>query len=232
MRQGFVLNVAVVGAVEQNQCPVFVRIVHELLQGFAAEHCSGRVVRAAKVNQLHRFLGQIRLEIVFGSRSKVGYLRKMSVTLQHASTASHHVGVQIDRVNRVQNCDLYIFCKKFLDVRHIALGTIAHEDVIRVHFDTTGGVFATHDCLPQKVVTLLRAVTAERSLFGHFVHGLVHGLDNFRNQGRGHVANAKADNVCIRFLRLIFLDFLGDRREKVAARQQVVVRIYNGFVHS
>ena len=227
MWQHFVLDVAVIGAVEQNQCPVFVCVVDELLQGFAAEHRTGRVVRAAKVDQLHRFLGQIRLEIVFGSRSKVGYLRKMSVTLQHTGTASHHVRVQIDRVNRVRNRNLYIFCKKFLDVCDIALGTIAHEDIVWVHFDAAGGVFATNDRLANKIVALLGAVTAESSLFGHFIHSLVHGLDNFRDQGCGHIADTQSDNVGIGLFRLIFLDFLGDSREKVAAWQQVIVRVYN-----
>ena len=225
MRQGFVLDVAVIGAVEQNQCSVFVCVVDELLQSFAAKDCTRGVVRAAKVNQLHRFLGQIRLEIVIGGRSQVGYLRKMSVTLQHASTASHHVGVQIDRVNRVRNRNLYIFRKKLLDICHIALGTVAHEDIVRVHFDAAGGVFATNNRLANKIVALLGAVTAESSLFGHFVHGLVHGLDDFRDQGRGHVANTQSNDVCIGLFRLIFRDFLGDRREKVAARQQVVVSV-------
>ena len=66
MRQRFVLDIAVVGSVEQDYGTVLVGVVHELLEGLPAEHRTRGVVGAAQVDHLHRILGQIRLEIVLG----------------------------------------------------------------------------------------------------------------------------------------------------------------------
>ena len=225
MREAFVLDIAVVGAVEEYYRAVLVRVVHKLLERLAAEHRTRRVVRAAQVNHLHRVLGQVRLEVVFRCRCKVGDLRKMSVILQHAGTPCHHVRVQIDRIDRVRDGDFYIFCKKFLDVRHIALGTVTHEDIVRIHLDTAGGVLARDNRLAQKVVALLGPVPAETPLLGHLVDSLVHGLDDFGNERSGHVADTQAHDVGIGLLCLVFGNFLGDGRKQVATRQQVVVCI-------
>ena len=65
VRELFVADVAVVCTIEQNNCTRFVGVIHKLLERFTSEHGTGRVVRAAKINQLDRILGQVRLEVVF-----------------------------------------------------------------------------------------------------------------------------------------------------------------------
>ena len=50
MRKFFVADVAIVGSIEQNNCARFVCVIDELLERFAAEHRSRRIVGAAKIN--------------------------------------------------------------------------------------------------------------------------------------------------------------------------------------
>ena len=114
-----------------------------------------------------------------------------------------------------------------MDVGHIALGTIAHKDVIGIHLDTARGVFATDNGLAHKVIPLLGTVTSECALLCHLVHSLVHGLDDLGDKRRGHIADSKTDDVGVGVGALVFLDFLGDGREQVTTGKKVVIGVYN-----
>ena len=147
----------------------------------------------------------------------------MAVGLERARAAGHNVRIEVNRVDRVRDGDARVSGEEFLDVRHVAFGAVAHEYIFRVHLDAARRVFATHNGLTHKVIALFRAVSAECVLHGHLVDGLVHGLDDFGDKRRGYIADTQADNVGIFVCALVFLNLLGDGREKVAARQAIVV---------
>ena len=134
----------------------------------------------------------------------------MTVVLKNTRTTSHHVAIEIHRVNRVRDCNFGVSREEFLDICNIALGTIAHEHVVRIHFNAARSVFATDNGFAKEIITLFWTVTAERPLDPHFVHSLVHGFDYSGDNRRSHIANAQADDVCISVGALVFLDFLGN----------------------
>ena len=225
VRQIFIADVAVVCSIEQNKCTRFVRVIHKFLQRFAAQNRTRRVVRAAKVNQLHRILRQVRLKVVLSSRCKICHFGEMSIRLKRSRATRHHVAIKVNRINGVRNCNFRIGSKEFLDVRDIAFRTITYKHVVRIHFDSARSVFATDNGFTQEIVTLFGTVTTESPLDAHFVHGLVHGLNNRGDKRRSDIANAQADDVGIFMGALVFLDFLCNGRKKVTARKTIVVRI-------
>lgn len=92
--------------------------------------------------------------------------------------------------------------------------------------DASRGEVIFEDGFYQEVISLFGAVAAEGAFVGHFVYGLVHGFDADGRQRPGHVADAQADDVLFGVSDFECVDFLGDVREQVAARQFQEVFVY------
>ena len=71
--------------------------------------------------------------------------------------AGHHIGIPVNRIDRVGNKDGIILIEEIQNISHIAFGSIADKDVLRVYMYAKAFIIIS-DSFPQEEVSLLRAV--------------------------------------------------------------------------
>src|SRR5690606_27557698 len=91
-----------------------------------------------------------------------------------AGVPGHHVGVDVDGVDRVGNGNDVVVPENVENVAGVALGSVGNENFIRRDVET--GILVFDDGLAQEGIALLGTVPLEGGGLPQLVDGLVHGL--------------------------------------------------------
>ena len=102
-----ILNKGLVSRIVKNQGLVLCGKIHPGLKLRFSDGGPGRVVGKTQVNQINVFFRQIRDKAVFPVAFQIGDAFVTPVT-KRSGAAGHHIGVQIDRINRIGNGDMAI----------------------------------------------------------------------------------------------------------------------------
>ena len=124
-------------------------------------------------------------------QSFIGTIHKL------AASAGHDIAVHIHRIYRVCNSYNIGFCKDFLHIAGIALGTVADKDFIRRDIAAPVLEIMLGNGFSQEKIALFGTITAESFHMGHFIYSLVHSFNDSRSQGLGHVPDAQGNNIRI-----------------------------------
>ena len=145
----------------------------------------------AQVDDIHRTtLGQLRNKTIFSGRRKIAHIGPTPVT-ECTTTANHHVRVNIDGIDGVGHANKVIPMQQLLEVTRIALRSVVDKDLVYAEMYASRQEVILQDGLAQKVIALLRAITAETLDSTHLVGSLMHGLHHGRCQRLRHVANTQ-----------------------------------------
>ena len=137
--------------------------------------------------------------------------------------ARHDVGVEVDGVGGVGDRHGDVGREDLLDGAVVALGAVAHKNLVGRDIGTACLEIFLGNLLPQEIVALLRAVAAEGGAVGHLVHRPVERLDAGRRQRPGDVADAELDHLRVGVGLLEGRHALGDVREEVGGLELQVV---------
>ena len=96
-----------------------------------------RIVGKAQVDQVHRLGGQVGNEAIFRGAVQIDNALVAAVP-ERSTAAGHHIGVQVDRIDRVGDGNANIGGKDFLNVAGVAFGPVADENFIGVDVRATG----------------------------------------------------------------------------------------------
>ena len=156
-----VLNVSLISRIEEDKGIVLQRIVHPLPQLLLGDDRACRIVRETEVNDIDRTtLRQFWNETVLCGSGHIAHVGPPTLPIS-ATTSYHHVRVDIDRIDRIGNTDEVIPVQQFLKVSRVALGAIVDEHLVDAEAYATRCEVVLEDCLTQKLVSLLRTVSAE-----------------------------------------------------------------------
>ena len=165
-------------------------VVHPLFEFGAAERGTRGIVGVTQVNHVGGLVGQRGHKAVGLVAGAVGNAAPGPVT-ELASTAAHHVRVDVDGVNRVGDADGVVPPENIAKAARVALGTVVHKNLVGINLYAARRKVIFHNGTAQKFITVLGAVAAESVGSAHFIDSLVQG----RNDGRGErprdVANAQ-----------------------------------------
>ena len=178
MRNRRVGNVCFISRVEENDRVVGFGVIDELFQSLFRGHCSRRIVGVAQIQQIDFMVGQGGCKIVLGGNGQVDQTRITTSVIRSPGSARHDIGVDIDGIDRVSHADHVSRTENIENVSGITLRTVRNEDFVSRDLSSATGEIILSDCVPQKVVALLRTITAKRFPFRHFVRSTVHGVDN------------------------------------------------------
>ena len=197
-------------------------IVHPGSQSIPVQHRARGIVGIAKIDDVGHRVGEVRHEAV-GFRA--GQVDEVAPALARppARAACHGIGIHIDGIDGIGDRHAAGQGEQFLDVGHVALGTVADEDVRGVHLHTVGPVVMRGDGLAQEIIALFRAVPLEGGGRGHLVHCRMQGRDDGGRQGAGHVADTQADDGQGGMLFPVRADPGGHRGEKIGTGQSGVM---------
>jgi len=189
------VSVRLVGRVEQNNGPVFQRVIHPCLELRAIGDGAGRIVRRTQINHIHMPFGRLGDESVARFARQINQLRVSTGLIRFTGVTGHDVGVHINRINRVADGDFVFMAEDIEDIAGVAFGAVADKNFVVGHLATAVAEIVFGNGGPKPFVTLFRPVAAERLAHGHFVHGFVHRGDGGGRQWLGHVADAATDEA-------------------------------------
>jgi hypothetical protein len=105
----------------------------------------------------------------------------------------HHVGVDVNGVDRITDGNAVLTAEYIQDVSAIALRPVRNEDLVIGDFHATIAEIVLGNGGAQEIITLLRAVAAKSGAYPHLLHRFVHGHQHGGRQRFGDVPNPAAD---------------------------------------
>src|SRR5262249_52903546 len=106
-----------------------------------------------------------------------------------------------------------------LDVAGVALGAVAHDDLVGGELDTPLAVVVADDRVEEKIPARLRRIAAEGLGARPLVSGLLHPVDGRRGPGARRGAEAQAKRLRAGVARLIFAWAAAGLAEEIARAQ-------------
>ena len=210
-----ILDVRLIGCIIEDKGIVLQCIVHPLSQFLLGDNRTCGVVGIAEVDDIYgTSLGKIWNKTILCIGGHIAYVGPTPVAIR-AATANHHVGVDIDGIDRVGHADEVVPVEQLLEIARVRLCTVVDEDLVDVKMNATRQEVVLQDSFAQEVVTLFRTVATESFGGSHLVDSLVHGLGDGRTQRLGDVANAETDDVGTWVHHLKGVDLLGDVSKQV-----------------
>ena len=163
--------------------------------------------------------GRAGNEIIFGGAGHIYDAVELAGLRGITCTACHYVGVNIHGIDGVGDGDDIVEAEDFLDVARVAFCAVADEYFGFIEFDTAGVEIIFDNGFDEKIVALLRAVTAEGFSFGHISDGFFHRFYYGRRERLGDITDSKTDDFGIRVLGFKGAYSASDFREKIACLQ-------------
>ena len=198
---------ALIGGIKEEDRVVLLCEAYPLREALAVIDGAGRVVRAAEVNDVGPILRcRERQEAVLFGRHRVDDL-----------PTGHHVGVDVDRIDRIGDKHRVVFIEEIQDVAEIRLCAIRDEDLVEGELDAELLIIRLDRSL-QEIVALLRTVAMEALGPTHILRRLHHRIDDGLRQWAGDITDAHADQLIaeLRMRRLPLADTTCDLRKKIA----------------
>ncbi len=158
--QAIVLNKRLVGGIVEDQRLVGFGIIDPRLELLFGRHHAGWIIGEAEIDQVNRLSGWCGHEAIFTIAIKIDQPLITTIT-RLTGTTRHHVGIDIDWIDRIGHRNGNVGGKDLLEVTRVTLGAITHKDLIGLYITAAILKIILGDRLAQKIVALLRAVTVE-----------------------------------------------------------------------
>ena len=220
-----IADVRLVGRVVQQDGAVVAGVVDPALEGGARHHRARRIVRVAQVDEVDGRVGERRLEAVLRRARQIHEARIAARLVGRAGAPGHHVAVDVHGIDGIRQGHHGLRREDLLDVAAVALGPVAHEDLVGGDRHPAGAVVVLGDQLGEELVAGLGAVAAEGLGARHLVDRLVERADHHGRQGPGDVADAEADDLGGGMGVLEGLHAPGDLDEEIAALELQIVLV-------
>ena len=146
MRNFWIGNVSFVSGVEQNERIMLTRVINPAGKLLARRDRAGRVVGKTKINEIDMFLWRLGNEIVFGRAWQINDAFVTAVFSRRARVTGHHVGVDIDRINRIGDRDFVLVAENIEDVPAIAFRTVGNKNLVVSDVDLAIAVIVLRNC--------------------------------------------------------------------------------------
>ena len=200
MRNAGSRNVRLVRGVEEDDRTVPLGIIDPAGQGLPRRHGSRRIIRIAQIDEIDVRRRKCRYEVVFGCDGEINESREPARLVGLSGPSGHHIRVDVDRIDGIRDGDNVLGSEDIEDISRVALRTVGDENLIGRNRHAARLVIVLGNGVAEKVVPLFGPVTAERLAATHLVDGPMHGFDHGRRQWLRHVADAQADDLCLRIL--------------------------------
>src|SRR6266705_2925662 len=122
-----------------------------------------------------------------------------AVWLRRAAMARHHIGIDIDRIDRVRDCDFVLVAKNIEDIPAIGFRSVRDKNLIVGDLDVAVAIILLGDYRPQKFVALLGTVAAKGFTFSEFIYRLLHRVDCRGWERLRDIADSAANQTFARF---------------------------------
>src|SRR4029450_6717960 len=122
-----------------------------------------------------------------------------AVWLCRATMARHHIGLDIDWIDRIRDCDFVLIAKNIEDIAAIGFRSLRDKNLIIGDLDVAVAVTLLSDYRAQKFVALLGTVATEGFALPHFIDRLLHRVDRRGWERLRDIADSAANQTFARF---------------------------------
>ena len=223
-------NVSLIGRVVEEYRSVLQRVIHPANQLRAGGDRAGRIVWITEVNDVQYFVRNLRHETIGGGAGQIKQSLVCAGFVRPARVAGHHVGIDVNGIYRVHQADFVLLPEDVQNISAIAFRTVGDKDFIVGNLEPAIAIVILRDGAPQKLVTLLGAVSVKRVAPAHLIHRFMQGGNGRRRQRFGDITDATM-NQPRRRLRIPFakdFDAPGDFRKKIARFQFQIMIVQVG----
>ena len=161
MRNFRVRNVRLVSGIEQQKRVMFARVGDPMRELRARCHSPGRIVRKTKIDQIDMFLWRLGNKIIFRRAWQIHEAFIAAVLPTGPRVPSHHICVDIDRINRIGDGDLVLVAENVEDVAAIAFRTVRDKNFVVGDLNVVFAIIVLCNFGSKKFVTLFRAIAAK-----------------------------------------------------------------------
>ena len=226
-------NICFICTIVNDHCTDLVCVVNPLLQLIFCDGCSCRVVRQTQINDVRILLRELRYEIVFFCTWHIDDIAPhLCLRIVCTGSASHNVGIHINRVNRVTYCDAVIYRENLLDVSRIALCAVRYENFICADVASSCFIVVIRNGCTQELISEIRCITMECLSISHLCYSIVHCINNGRCQWLCYITDTKTDQCFLRICCLKCTYFFRDCAEQIAARKFLVIVVYFKHIYN
>jgi hypothetical protein len=113
--------------------------------------------------------------------------------------ARHDIGIDIDRIDRVRDCDFVLVAKYIEDIPAIGFRAVRDKNLIIGNLDVAVAIIMLRDCGSEKFVALLGTIAAEGFTFSEFIYRLLHRVDRHGWERLRDIADSAANQTFGRF---------------------------------
>ncbi len=195
------------------------RVGDPFFQFFPRNAHARRIVRKAQVDHVGPAAGNLRQKTVLPPAGHIDDIAESGAFPVVSGAASHHVGVDINGINRVADRDDVVRAEDIADIAGVALRAVADENLVRGNLDAAVPELVFADGLPQERVAGFRPIAAERLGTPHLPRSGGHRLHNGRGQRPGDVADSQPEDFRLGMFSGKIPDAVGDFHEQIVGRK-------------
>ena len=122
------------------------RVLDPVVQLLPRRDRTGRVIWKTEINKIDMFLWGLGNKIVFRRTRQIDNAFITAVLFHRAGVARHHVGIDVDRVNRIGNGNLVLLAEDIEDVTAIAFRSVGQKDFVVHDVDLAVTIIVLRDC--------------------------------------------------------------------------------------
>ena len=230
MRDLRIGDVGLIRCVEENDRSGAPSVIYPSFELFPGGDRTSWVVRKAEINEIDALFRDFRNKIVFLRAREINKPLVGARVVRGPSMTGHHVGVDVNRVNRIDDSDTILMAKNIQNIAAIAFGTVGDKNLIVFDIQIPLAIVVFRDGVTKKLIPLFWPITAERVPARKFIDRPMHRVDHCRGERFRNIPDAAADQRLSQFR--IFLAELtnsaSDLRKKVAGFQFEIMLVNMG----
>ncbi len=151
MREIRIRDVGLIGRVIDDHAAFPIGVVHPPLKLLLRDRRAGRVVGEAEIDQIRPLLREIGDEAVRLGAGHIDHIAPVpGFRIVCAGAAGHHVGIHVDRIDRIADRDPRVVRKQLLNVAGVAFRAVRDEDLVGPDIAAPRPEIAVRDRLTQE----------------------------------------------------------------------------------
>ena len=170
-------------------------------------------------------VGQGGDEFVLLGAWQIAHVAPFALLVHEACPTVHHVGIDVDGVDRVGNSHGIVPSDQVTDVSRVAFGAVVDEYFVGTQVDASRQEVIFHNGFAQPGVPLFGPIAVESFARSHLFDGLVHGFDDGGAERLRDVTDAETDDFGVSMAHFEGIHALGDVCEQVVLGQFQIVLV-------
>ena len=205
-------DICFMGSIVDDNRPDFICIIYPDLKLVFGQCGTRWIVGITQIDDIRCFFRKFRTEIIFKRTRHVNHIGKcLCYRVILPCSSCHDIGIHINGINRVTYSNFIILAENLLNITAVAFCTVRDKNFICCDITTAAFIIILRNCVPQKVVSQIRRISAECPGIPHLIHCMMQRINNSRSDRLGYISDSQTYHFFIRIRLLKSMNLLSNR---------------------